>query len=82
MTFLGHVADVMLLLGGGLMVTFAAYVWKKENLHEELSNGYENYNQSVVKKLISFGITYVSPVLLLMLFVLVVLSNFFGISII
>jgi NSS family neurotransmitter:Na+ symporter len=82
MTFLGHLADVMLLLGGGLMVSFAAYVWKKENLHEELSDGYDNYHQSIVKKLISFGVTYVSPVLLLILFILVVLSNFFGISII
>jgi NSS family neurotransmitter:Na+ symporter len=82
MTFLGHLADVMLLLGGGLMVSFAAYVWKKENLHEELSDGYDGYNQSIVKRLISFAVSYVSPALLLMLFVLVVLSNFFGISII
>ena len=82
MTFLGHLADVMLLLGGGLMVTFAAYVWKKENLHDELADGYDNYHGSILKKFISFAVSYISPILLLALFVLVVLSNFFGISII
>ncbi len=82
MTFVGHLADVMLLLGGGLMVTFAAYVWKKENLHAELAEGYPGYNTSIIKKLISFAVSYISPVLLLVLFVLVVLSNFFGMSII
>jgi len=82
MSFLGHLADVMLLLGGGLMVTFAAYVWKKENLHAELANGYDGYDKSIVKKLIGFLVSYVSPVLLLLLFVLVVLSTFFGISVI
>lgn len=82
MTFLGHLADVMLLLGGALMVTFAAYVWKKENLHAELAEGYESYQDSILKKLISFAVSYLSPILLIILFVLVVLSNFFGISVI
>lgn len=82
MTFLGHLADVILLLGGGLMVTFAAYVWKKENLHAELANGYQGYDKSIVKKFIGIAVSYVSPILLIILFVMVVLSTFFGISII
>jgi len=82
MSFLGHLADVMLLLGGALIVTFAAYVWKKENLHAELAEGNDSYHGSAVKKLIGFAVSYVAPALLIVLFVLVVLSNFFGISII
>ncbi|MBO6793425.1 MAG: sodium-dependent transporter [Balneolaceae bacterium] len=82
MTFFGHLADVLLLLGGTLIVTFAAYIWKKENLHDEIATGYEGYHDSINKKLIDFAISYLCPVLLGILFVLVVLSNFFGISII
>ncbi|MGL1887754.1 MAG: sodium-dependent transporter [Reichenbachiella sp.] len=81
MTFLGHVADTMLLLGGCLIVSFAAYVWKKENLHEELAQGFEGYHNSYVKIFINITITYVCPILLAGLFVLVVLSSFFGIDI-
>lgn len=82
MTFLGHVADVMLLLGGALIVTFSAYVWKKKNLHAELAEGNDAYNESILKKFIGFAVSYLSPILLFFLFVLVILSNFFGIEII
>lgn len=82
MTFLGHIADVMLLLGGALIVTFAAYVWKKENLHAELAEGNDSYNGSFLKKFIGFAVSYLAPALLLLLFIIVVLSNFFGLSII
>ncbi|MEP0367467.1 MAG: sodium-dependent transporter [Cyclobacteriaceae bacterium] len=75
-------ADIMLLLGGFLIVTFAAYVWKKHNLHEEIALGFEGYHQSFVKKGISFLISYLCPAVLAVLFVLVLLNNFFGISLI
>ncbi|PIB35837.1 sodium:calcium symporter [Reichenbachiella sp. 5M10] len=82
MTFLGQLADIFLLFGGCLIVTFAAYVWKKANLHEELAQGYEGYHGSIVKKFIDIAVSYVCPLLLGILFILVVLSNFFGIDII
>lgn len=82
MTFLGHLADISLLLGGCLIVTFAAYVWKKENLHAELEQGNEGYSSSWLKTFINITVSYVCPVLLAILFVLVVLNNFFGIDII
>jgi len=82
MSFLGHLADIMLLLGGALIVIFAAYIWKKENLHDELAEGYPGYHDTILKKLIGFAVSFLCPVLLVVLFVLVVLSNFFGISII
>lgn len=75
-------ADSMLLLGGFLIVTFASYVWKKENLHEELAQGFEGYHKSFVKKFIHITVSYVCPVLLFVLFLLVFLNNFFGINLI
>lgn len=81
MSFLGKAADIMLLFGGCCIVSFAAYVWKKENLHEELAEGYEGYHKSSVKHFVNFTVSYVSPAILALLFVFVFLDNFFGISI-
>ena len=80
MTFLGHIADIFLLLGGSMIVGFAAYVWKKENLHEELSQGYDGYKGSFVQKALNFTIAYFTPFVLFAMFILVVLSNFFGLD--
>lgn len=82
MTFLGQLADIFLLLGGCLIATFAAYIWKKENLNQEISQGYEGYDKSIVKTFINIAISFICPLLLAGLFVMVVLDNFFGISII
>ncbi len=76
--FLQHVSDIMLLIGGSLIVTFAAYKWKKENLHEEIGTGFDTYANSTIKKILNFQISYLAPVLLGIMFVLVILSNFFG----
>lgn len=75
-------SDVLLLGGGCLIVTFAAYVWKKENLNEEIASGYEGYHKSFVKKALNILISYVCPILLAILFVLVFLNTFFGIALI
>ncbi|SNS76503.1 neurotransmitter:Na+ symporter, NSS family [Ekhidna lutea] len=80
MTLVGYITDVLLMFGGFLIVTFAAYVWKKENLAEEISQGYPGFNDSIIKKLLNFCISYLCPVLLALLFVMVVLNNFFGIN--
>ena len=82
MTFFGHLADILLLFGGCLIVFFAAHIWKKHNLNEELSSGYEGYQGSFTRKYLDFTITYLCPIVLAVLFVLVVLSNFFGIALI
>jgi neurotransmitter:Na+ symporter, NSS family len=75
-------ADIMLLFGGCLIATFAAYVWKKHNLHDEIALGYEGYHQSIVKKGIGFLVSYLCPFVLGILFILVLLNNFFGIVLI
>ncbi|MTI19598.1 sodium-dependent transporter, partial [Fulvivirga sp. RKSG066] len=71
MTFIGHVAnDTFLPLGGFLIVSFAAYVWKKENLNAEISQGFESYEGSFVQKYINFAITFICPTILGVLFIL------------
>ena len=82
MTFVGHLSDVALLLGGTLIVSFAAYAWKKENLNDELSNGYSIYKGSSIQKLMNFAVMYFTPFVLGILLVMVILSNFFGLEII
>lgn len=74
------IADTILLLGGSLIVFFAAYVWKKNNLHEEIAKGYDNYHGSIAKKIINFGVTILSPLLLFVLFIIVIANNFLGID--
>ena len=81
MTFIGWVAnDTFLPLGGMLISLYAAYIWKKENLSEEISRGYENYRGSIAEKFINFSISYLAPVVLAIIFVLTVLNRFFGIE--
>ncbi len=81
-TLIGSLADTFLLLGGMCIVIFASYVWRKENLHEELATGSTSYRGSLVQSFLSFTISYLCPALLALLFVLVFLSNFLGISLI
>lgn len=82
LSFAASIADTLLLFGGFCIVTFASYVWKKENLVAEIKNGYEDYEGSLAHKFLNITISYVCPVLLASLFVVVVLSHFFGISLI
>ena len=82
LSLIAGLSDSMLLLGGFFIVTFASYIWKKENLNKELATGYKGYTGSFVNKFLNFTVGYLSPVVLAILFVLVVLNNFFGISVI
>lgn len=74
-------SDTFLPLGGLLISVFAAYVWKKNNLEEELSIGAPNYKGSILSKYISFAVTILCPVILGSIFVLTVLGKFFGIQV-
>lgn len=82
LSFAASLADTLLLFGGFCIVTFASYIWKKENLVAEIKNGYEEYEGSFAHRFLDIAISYVCPALLATLFVLVVLSHFFGISLI
>ncbi|MEN7551412.1 sodium-dependent transporter [Rapidithrix thailandica] len=81
MSFLGHLAnDTFLPLGGLMIVSFAAYIWKKEQLYNEIETGNSNFKGSFIEKYIGFAITYICPVILGMIFILTVLNRFFGID--
>ena len=83
MTLVEHIAnDSFLPLGGCLIAFFAAYVWKKHNLVEEISKGNPNFSNSFIGKYIDFAISYLCPFILGALFLLTVLDRFFGISLI
>lgn len=81
LSLVSKITDSMLLLGGMCIVIFAAHIWKKEQLNEELSNGYEGFKKKLVSKYLNFTISYVSPIILGILFVIVVLSEFFGVNV-
>jgi len=83
MSFAQHIAnDTLLPLGGTLISIFAAYVWKKHNLIEEISHGAPNFKDSFVAKYLTFAISYLCPFILGTLFILTILSRFFGITLI
>ncbi|MEO1049205.1 MAG: sodium-dependent transporter [Bacteroidota bacterium] len=81
MTFVGHIAnDSFLPLGGCVIVFFAAYIWKKENLMNEIEIGFDGFRQKFISKYIDFAISYLCPLILAILFVLTVLNRFFDIN--
>lgn len=82
LSFVGALAnDTILPLGGCLIAFFAAHIWKKHNLDEELAQGSPGYKGSFVQKYLNFAIGYFAPIVLGIMFVLTVLFKFFGIQI-
>jgi len=82
MTFIGYIAnDTLLPLGGCLITFFAAYVWKKHNLSEEIAEGNPNYKGSAVETFINIAISYICPALLAIITFFTILSRFFGINV-
>lgn len=75
-------SDTLLPLGGCLISFFAAHVWKKHNLDDELANGAPNYKGSFLQKYLNFAVGYLAPAVLGLLFIFTVLSTFFGITVI
>lgn len=81
MDFAQNVAnDTFLPLGGALTSIFAAYVWKKHNLNDEISKGYSGYEGSFVQKYINFAITVLCPIVLGTMFILTLFQTFFGVN--
>lgn len=83
LSFIASIAnDSILPLGGCMIAFFAAHIWKKHNLDDELASGAPGYKGSFVQKYMNFAVGYLAPAVLSILFVLTVLFKFFGISII
>lgn len=82
LSFVANVAnDSFLPLGGCLIVFFAAHVWKKHNLDEELSIGAPGYKGSFLQKYLNFAVSYLAPTILAFIFIITVLKTYFGINI-
>ena len=83
MTFVADIAnDTLLPLGGCLIVFFAAHIWKKHNLNEEISHGAPGFKGSFIEKYLNFTIGYLCPLILGFMFIATLLGRFFGIHII
>jgi len=81
MTFVIHISnDTLLPLGGFLITFFVAYVWKKENLIEEISIGNKSFKNSFLEHYIVFSISYICPLILGSIFIVTFLNKFFGIT--
>ncbi len=80
LTFVADMCDISLVIGGCLMCIFISRRWKIENLHKEIEESDEGYSTSFLKKYLTVTISYVAPVLLSILSVLVILEKFFGLS--
>lgn len=74
--------DTFLPLGGFLISVFVAYVWRKENFDAELTAGDADLKGSWLQSYVNFAISYICPLLLGLIFIVTVLDNFFGISLV
>lgn len=80
LTFVSDMCDISLTVGGCLMCIFIARHWKIQNLNNELSEGNKGFIGSFVQKYIHITISYVCPILLGILSVLIIIDKFWGIS--
>ena len=82
MTFIGDIAnDTLLPLGGCMITIFCSFFWKKHNMYKEIEYGFSNFSHSFIAIYLDITIRYICPFLLGSLFILTVLSRFFGLSI-
>ncbi len=80
LTFVADMCDITLTIGGCLMCVFIRNVWKIENMHEELAIGNPGYLSSFLKRYIQFMITWVCPIILGIMSVLIIIDKFFGLA--
>lgn len=80
LTFVADMCDISLTVGGGLMCIFISSRWKLDNLNAELALGSNGYMGSFVQKYINFTISYVCPILLGGLSILIIIDKFWGLN--
>ncbi len=80
LTFVSDICDIMLTLGGCIMCVFIYQTWGIKRMNEELENGNLNYAKSFLQKYLNFAITYVCPLLLGILSILIIIEKFFGLE--
>jgi NSS family neurotransmitter:Na+ symporter len=80
LSFISDMCDISLTIGGCLMCVFITYRWKIDKMNEELASGNDQFMNSFIRKYINFTISYVCPVLLGILSILVIIEKFYGID--
>ena len=80
LTFVSDMCDISLTVGGCLMCIFIRKRWKIANMNDELEIGNPNYAGSFLKKYVNFTISWVCPILLGILSILIIFDKFFGIE--
>ena len=80
LTFVSDMCDISLTVGGCLMCIFIRKRWKIANMNDELEIGNPNYAGSFLKQYINFTISWVCPILLGVLSILIIFDKFFGIE--
>ncbi|MCO7227259.1 sodium-dependent transporter [Pleionea sp. CnH1-48] len=75
-------SDTFLPIGGFLISVFAAYVWRTENLNEELAASDASIKDSFLLKYINFALRFICPAILGVIALVTVLDRFFGVSLI
>ena len=79
LAFIVNIAnDSFLPLGGAMMIFFAIHIWKKENLEAEISEGYPDYKNSILRKYLNVVMPILLPATLFIMFSMIVLVTFFG----
>ncbi|MEK6781283.1 MAG: sodium-dependent transporter [Bacteroidota bacterium] len=82
LSFVSDMCDISLTIGGCLMCIFIRKRWKLSNMNDELEIGNPSYAGSFLKKYINFTISWVCPILLGVLSVLIIFDKFWGIELI
>jgi neurotransmitter:Na+ symporter, NSS family len=80
LTLISDLSDLFLTVGGCLMCLFIRYRWKLFNMHEELESGNEGFRATFLRKYIDITISWVCPILLGVLSIMIFLDRFFGIG--
>jgi len=80
LTFVADFTNIMLITGGCIMCIFIRNQWKIQNMHDELALGNPGYMTSFVRSYLDFTISWVCPVVLSILSVLVIIDQFFGLT--
>ena len=80
LTFVSDMCDLSLTLGGCFMSIFIARTWKISSLDQELTEGNPGYPGSLTRKYLNTVITYISPILLGSMSLLIIVDKFFGLA--
>jgi neurotransmitter:Na+ symporter, NSS family len=80
LTFVSDMCDISLTVGGCMMCIFIRTRWKIANMNEELEIGNPGYMNSYLRKYVDFAISWLCPILLGILSILIIFDKFVGIE--